>query len=1375
MNDNEERTENIRRGQERASSEGEGATDQAGLPQQQRDDRGSPNRRSRGGWRNRNRRRYTEFNQIQYSSARGADRSDRQHRSWEDINSGKIIQTAQAAQQAGISKIHACRSEAGKGWKWEKQTRAPRKISVGIRRPEGEGRWCQYGVNVRMFMEARYFEGVAGHPGSPKVRSWNRYIASTQTPTVHRGPGRSSQFSVDEGRRVWRLKQLVIQGKIKRPREIGHWEPQPTVLSYEEERVIYGVISTRRGGGLYVGMTKTTVWERHLKRLNNEPRQEFERMLQKLDRTTVYSEWFIVPLEKVDRRRGELEQQWKERALKVEKFWVRTLRSAYNIRGWNIDHAPDTLKRDWRGKPKRRHKTDESKKTNGKAKKQADRRMQLAWVPSPPTSPPDAEMRGRRGRRRGKHNNVRKRSAKRQRRYLQADEAIRIRRALASLRQKKLATYLKKVREPMLRRMVTWMHTEGALSIARTERLQLRDTIWHAWYKAKHPERVQVKRSLMIATYAAPCIERLNIAKILAEDTVMQTVPGRAWQIVGKPLIAFNYQQPPYLSIANFTTVGRQQNVARVCRCGEAWCKPYADEHSGHVMSKDARIAGHFHPDLQELVEKGTKYRDAYAGLLPVPESRGPDTPEGRVTYMINCACDRLIDRAYEQHDIPKEDFQEWKQQVIAAVGKELHNLTAADREELMKANGTSRILEERRAELRRLQQAFVICEADKESGMYTFVCKKHYVELTEKELNNPTYTREGAGAARARAASNKLTTIFQHNKGKQACECKEYDWGTHPCLDDETRNTLYVRRLKADFEFCEKQGMIMQQKQGTTKLETERDETKEQFFVRIHRLSQQYGALKTHKEVPKMRYIAGGGRNSLDGPNKWLNRVLWNMKPDVDELMSKLTAKLEGELLAGWFAASPYHQSWIVKQSKEASRRVLDLNNDKRKRHAARRAEQKAQMTSLRGWLGQHRHQVATERQVQFSVWDFTTLYPNLEHQVIRELKTLVERIFTERGRAVGGTALMKVHLYQEGAEWMNGAATESMNRVDSATVKYFSTDRIFEILDYLLDNAYVTFGDQVYRQQLGVPIGFGASPMIANFTLAYREIRGIEQMVRMAQAPKGTMVRVPEGECQQTTQTQRQLGLLAAKLVRCCRNIDDILFIDLDEKEVKWAIDILYEPTKTGLQLNDECASWRSEEVHYLDMYVKWDRRGYFTDLYDKRTMLATQGRMSDVRRFPHVESTLTEGCKYNVLTGFLHRIHGVVTRRDLFVKRAAEGITRMWQHGYDKRQLLNTTRKFLRNHYIPTARWGHVFHRIGVEVEETHKKQLALAARRARQAQEEFFRRLDVEMTEDMETDMEEQEPTRMEAETTREAPQRAKRRLSHASEAKRQRTQ
>ena len=64
------------------------------------------------------------------------------------------------------------------------------------------------------------------------------------------------------------------------------------------------------------------------------------------------------------------------------------------------------------------------------------------------------------------------------------------------------------------------------------------------------------------------------------------------------------------------------------------------------------------------------------------------------------------------------------------------------------------------------------------------------------------------------------------------------------------------------------------------------------------------------------------------------------------------------------------------------------------------------------------------------------------------------------------------------------------------------------------------------------------------------------------------------PAGALELTEERRVELAELEGKIQRCCRNIDDILFIDLKKEEVKWAIEVRYAPTETGLELRRRSA---------------------------------------------------------------------------------------------------------------------------------------------------------------------------------------------------------
>ena len=143
----------------------------------------------------------------------------------------------------------------------------------------------------------------------------------------------------------------------------------------------------------------------------------------------------------------------------------------------------------------------------------------------------------------------------------------------------------------------------------------------------------------------------------------------------------------------------------------------------------------------------------------------------------------------------------------------------------------------------------------------------------------------------------------------------------------------------------------------------------------------------------------------------------------------------------------------------------------------------------------------------------------------------------------------------------------------------------------------------------------------------------------------------------------------------------IDDVLFIDVSPAERKWTVARMYPPS-LELKLERESPA----DMVYLDLAIRHDRGGWYTDLYDKRDALHEQGLIEVARKFPHFEAKLSQQCKYSVLTSFAHRIRRGVMRRRLFVRHAAERMESMRRDGYRIGQLSATMRRFMLGHFEP-----------------------------------------------------------------------------------------
>ena len=57
-------------------------------------------------------------------------------------------------------------------------------------------------------------------------------------------------------------------------------------------------------------------------------------------------------------------------------------------------------------------------------------------------------------------------------------------------------------------------------------------------------------------------------------------------------------------------------------------------------------------------------------------------------------------------------------------------------------------------------------------------------------------------------------------------------------------------------------------------------------------------------------------------------------------------------------------------------------------------------------------------------------------------------------------------------------------VNKHKKAT-KAYTNDQLIEMINYLIDNCYVTCGDSLFRQKIGIPMGTDCAPFLANLFL--------------------------------------------------------------------------------------------------------------------------------------------------------------------------------------------------------------------------------------------------------------------------------------------------
>ena len=108
-------------------------------------------------------------------------------------------------------------------------------------------------------------------------------------------------------------------------------------------------------------------------------------------------------------------------------------------------------------------------------------------------------------------------------------------------------------------------------------------------------------------------------------------------------------------------------------------------------------------------------------------------------------------------------------------------------------------------------------------------------------------------------------------------------------------------------------------------------------------------------------------------------------------------------------------------------------------------------------------------------SSFDFSTLYIKIPHDKLLEvLQKIIDFVFK------GGTR-KKIAINRGGTAYWVGDQKSSFNK--------FTKESIINAVSYLIRNCYFKFGDKLFRQDIGIPMGSDPSPFFANHFLYHYE----------------------------------------------------------------------------------------------------------------------------------------------------------------------------------------------------------------------------------------------------------------------------------------------
>ena len=209
---------------------------------------------------------------------------------------------------------------------------------------------------------------------------------------------------------------------------------------------------------------------------------------------------------------------------------------------------------------------------------------------------------------------------------------------------------------------------------------------------------------------------------------------------------------------------------------------------------------------------------------------------------------------------------------------------------------------------------------------------------------------------------------------------------------------------------------------------------------------------------------------------------------------------------------------------------------------------------------------------------------------------------------------------------------------------------------MNWLLDNIYVTFGDKVFRQVIGIPMGTDCAPFLANLFLYSYEYKWIDK--------------------------QRELNNwhILQRVRNCGRYIDDLLMINNANMMEKYMTDIYPQELKLVPDETD------GKSCPFLDLQVTIKDSIISTAIYDKRDAFDFP-----IVNFPTLTGNIPKKSSYGVFIGEAVRYARACSYFDDFKKRVLALVEKLTRQGFLPRLLKRAWLRFCDSHLLLIQKYG------------------------------------------------------------------------------------
>ena len=203
------------------------------------------------------------------------------------------------------------------------------------------------------------------------------------------------------------------------------------------------------------------------------------------------------------------------------------------------------------------------------------------------------------------------------------------------------------------------------------------------------------------------------------------------------------------------------------------------------------------------------------------------------------------------------------------------------------------------------------------------------------------------------------------------------------------------------------------------------------------------YWTPKLHKDPIGHRFIAGSGKCSTKDLSSLLTKILTVIKNGLKRYCDVKTSH------------NSVNNMWILKNSKEL-------------------------LSSL------EHQRVHKAKSIQ--TFDFSTLYTSIPHDLLKSrITSLVHNSFKQKDGKIR-------YSFIKAGKYGNCYFSRKVEEGEGQ----YSEGSICKMIEFLIDNIYVTFGGLHFRQVIGIPMGTNCAPLLADLFLYSYESEFLDKLIR-------------------------------------------------------------------------------------------------------------------------------------------------------------------------------------------------------------------------------------------------------------------------------------